>query len=155
MKCILLLSFSHLPQFDWIFLSMNFHFFSSFSTWMIFHEISYLSCVLMNQYSLITWWKFLHSVLSSLSFLVEVFSSLTTFFFSHSLMLSQSLISPWWISFLPSFDELSFLILMNLPLLNLSYCLYWGSYQRVLDPLGQHFLILRFKHAYLISPPKV
>ena len=63
MKCILLF-FPHLPQFDWILLLMNLHFCSSLSTWMIFHGISYLSCPLMNKYSLITWCKFLHSLLS-------------------------------------------------------------------------------------------
>ena len=116
-------SFPHLPQFDWILLLMNLHFCSSFSTWMIFHGISCLSCLLMNQYSLTTWWKFLHSLLS---LLVEIFSSLIAFSFFLSLMLSQNLISPWRISFLPSFDEISFLNLMNLPLLNLSYCFHWG-----------------------------
>ena len=90
---------------------------------------------LMNQHSLSTWWKLLHSLLSLfLSLLVEVFSSLIAFSFFLSLMLSQNLISSWWISFLPSFDELSFLNLMNLPFLNLSYCLHWGLYQVVLDP---------------------
>ena len=41
-------SFPHLPQSDWIFLLMNLHFCSSFSTWMISHGISLLLCLLMN-----------------------------------------------------------------------------------------------------------
>ena len=110
-------SFPHLPQYDWILLLMNLHFCSSFSTWMIFHGISCLLCLLLNQYSLTTWWKFLHSLLSfSLSlfiFLVEIFSRLMAFSFSHSLIPPQNLISPWWILF-SELDESSYFELVIL-----------------------------------------
>ena len=103
MKCILLFLFLNFLNLIKFLLLMNLHVCSSFSTWMIFHGISYLLCLLMNQYSLTTWWKFLHSFLSLLFF--EVFPNLMAFFFSHCLMLFQNLISPWWISFLPSLME--------------------------------------------------
>ena len=118
-----------------------------FSWWIfIFAHSSQLELSFMESLvSCVFWWisiflqldenSYIHfSLFFFFFFFVEVFSSLMAISFSHSLMLSQNLISSWWISFLPSFDELSFLILMNLPLLNFSYCLHWGPYQVVLDP---------------------
>ena len=130
MKCILLFFFSS-PSSIWLnFFLMNLHFCSSFSTWMIFHGISCLLCLLMNQYSLATWWKFLHSFLSLFFFFFWLKSFLAWWptLFSHSLMLFQNLISPWWVFFLsslmewtiPFFDELSILNLMNSSSVSLS-----------------------------------
>ena len=134
---------------------MSYFFFSSsssiwwnfFSWWIfIFAHSSQLELSFMESLvSCVFWWisiflqldenSYIHfSLFFFFFFFVEVFSSLMAISFSHSLMLSQNLISSWWISFLPSFDELSFLNLMNLPFLNLSYCLHWGLYQVVLDP---------------------
>ena len=77
---------------------MKLHFCSSFSIWMIFHGISCLLCLLMNQYSLTNWWKFLHSLLS-LFLLLKYFLAWWPSLFSHSLMLFPNLISPWWFFF--------------------------------------------------------
>ena len=125
----LIFSFPHLPQFDWIFFSWwVFMFCSSLSTWMIFHGISYLLCLLMNQYSLTTWQKFLYSLLSLSLFWLKSFLAwwLTLF------------LTVWYLlKILSLLDGLSFLNLMNLPILNLSYCyhcLHWEPYQVVLNP---------------------
>ena len=122
MKCVLFFIFLIFLNLIKFLLLMNLHFFSFFSTWMIFHGISCFSCVFwwisilsqLNENSCTTWWKFLHSLLSfSILFFGWSLSGLMAYSFSHSLIPPQNLISPWWISFLPNFDELSFLNLMN------------------------------------------
>ena len=119
MKCILLFLFLIFLNLIKFLLLMNLHVCSSFSTWMIFHGISYLLCLLMNQYSLTTWWKFLHSFLSLLFF--EVFPNLMAFFF-HTvwcffkiLFLLDGFPSylAWWSELSFFLDELSFLNLMT------------------------------------------
>ena len=91
-------------------LLMNLHFCSSLSTSMIFHEISFLLCLLINHFSFI--FMEIPALFSfHIFFLVEVFSSLMTISFSHSLMLSRNLIALWWIFFLPNLMDWTFTFL--------------------------------------------
>ena len=153
-------SFPHLPQFDQI-SSLDE---SSFLLILLnlndlsWNLMSFVS--LMNQHSLTTWWKFLHSLLPFFFMLVS-FLSWWPSLFAHSLMFSQSLISPWWISFLPSFDEVK-------------YPFFWWTLFSKLDELFIGLIVFiedltkwcwihkvntsssrNIKHAYLISPTKV
>ena len=117
-------SFPRLPQFNWILLLMNLHFYSSFSTWMIFHGISCPLCLLMNHYSSHNLMKI--PTLSSLSFLLKffLFSFLAGWpFFFHNVWCSLKVLFlldgfssflAWWSELSLFFDESFFFDLVTL-----------------------------------------